>query len=106
MIVHLFGSSVRDYLGTADATVQWHRNAVWRRFDIKLDVGGRRVQTIYVRNQDLEYALPRHARVHFGQDIDTARQEGIFTTEAVHGEFTHFSAQWLLRGWVHLVVDY
>ena len=106
MIVHLFGSSVRDYLGTAEATIRWHRNAFWRWFDLELDVRDRRVQTIYVRNSDLEYALPRNARVHFGQDIDTARQTDIFTTEPVLGEFTRFSAHWLLRGWVHLVIDY
>jgi hypothetical protein len=106
MIVHLFGSSVRDYLGTTEATIQWHRNAFWRWFDLKLDVGDHRVQTIYVRNNDLEHALPRNARVHFGQKIDTARQTDIFTTEPVLGEFTRFSAHWLLRGWVHLVVDY
>ena len=74
MAVHLFDSSVRD--------------VAWRWFDLKLDVGNRRVQTIYVSNQDLEYARPQNARVHLGQDIDTARQTDIFTTERVLRKFT------------------
>ena len=101
MIVHLFGSSVRDYLGTAEATIRWHHNAFWRWFDLKLDVGDHRVQT-YAKSGLAICPAARRASA----DRRSTLPIGIFTTEQVHGEFTRYSARWLLRGQVHLVLDY